>query len=157
MSGRRFTLPKTSRLHLKSDFDLLVSKGKNFRVFPLKVVYVWDDNGPRQNDAEASGQASDGSSPTQAAFVVPKKLFKKATHRNRIRRLMKEAWRLNIHELNDALMEKGRRLKTLLIFTGKELPDYAVVSSKIILILQRLRKENEVAADQDTAGPDSHL
>lgn len=165
MSGRRFTLPKTSRLHLKSDFGLLVSNGQQLRVFPLKAVYVWTEINPAKGTSHEKGNtANDGSnhslpaiSPSQAAFVVPKKLFKKATERNRIKRLMREAWRLNVLDLNDALKRKGRRLKTLLIFTGKELPDYATVSAKIILILQRLQKENEVASDQDHAGPDSHL
>lgn len=165
MSGQRFTLPKTSRLYLKSDFDLLVSGGKNFRFFPLKAVYLLSEckpvtvDSPAGNSEEAVPAAgrTPQTSVSQAAFVVPKRLFKKATDRNRIKRLMREAWRLNVGELNESLAGKGKCLKTLLIFTGKELPDYAVVSSKIILILQRLLKENEVAADQDSAGPDSHL
>lgn len=145
-------LPKSSRLRLKSDFDLLISGGRTIREHPVKAVYIriaasgLTGNGPHQTPAG-----------TQVAFVVPKKLFRKATDRNRIKRLMREAWRLHVHELNQSMLRQGKCLKTLLIFTGKELPDYATISSKIILILQRLHRENEVAADQDSAGPDSLL
>jgi ribonuclease P protein component len=151
-------LPKTSRLRLKSDFDLLFSGGRSLREHPVKAVYILQ---PATQGQEVSSEhlMAIGSpcAESQVAFVVPKKLFKKATDRNRVKRLMREAWRLNVHDLNSSLKKKGNCLKTLLIFTGKELPDYDTISSKIILILQRLLKQNEVAADQDSAGPDSHL
>ncbi len=41
----------------------------------------------------------------------------------------------------DVLTEKGRSMAMFLIYTGKELPDYATVKAKIGVLLQKLIKE----------------
>jgi ribonuclease P protein component len=53
---------------------------------------------------------------------------------------MRESYRLQKIFLQDGLKEKNLQLALFLIYTGKELPEYKMVSDKIELILHRLVK-----------------
>lgn len=77
----------------------------------------------------------------QAGFGASSRNFKKAVDRNRIKRLTREAYRLQKPILQEWLRKKDRSLALFFIYTGKELPDYEVVKDKIGLALQKLMKE----------------
>lgn len=79
--------------------------------------------------------------PLQAGFGVSSRHFKRAVDRNRIKRLSREAYRLQKQVLLDRLLEKERRMAVFFVFTGKELPDFATVSRQIGVALQKLTKE----------------
>jgi ribonuclease P protein component len=80
-------------------------------------------------------------SPLQAGFGAGARHFKKAVDRNRIKRLSREAYRLQKNPLLQRLEEKRLSLAVFFIYTGKELPDYGTVSDKIGVALQKLIKE----------------
>lgn len=92
---------------------------------PLRVVYQFE---------------SEGDSHIQAGFTVSKKYFKKAVHRNRIRRLMREAYRLQKIPLQNLLKTKNKRLSIFFIYTGKGLPDFANVYENMSRSLNQLFK-----------------
>lgn len=79
--------------------------------------------------------------PAQFALTVPKKKFKKAVQRNRIRRLMREAYRLNKHHLYDALQKEEKQLALLVIYTGQETMPFAEIESAMQQMLRRLIKK----------------
>lgn len=66
------------------------------------------------------------------------KHFKKAVDRNRIKRLLREAWRLQKAPLKTALEGKNRKLSVFIIYTGKELPEYAALSIKVGVLIDKL-------------------
>jgi len=80
-------------------------------------------------------------SPLQAGFGVSSRYFKKAVDRNRIKRLSREAYRLQKQPLFQRLEEKGLCLAVFFIYTGKDLPDHATVTHKIGVALEKLIKE----------------
>lgn len=81
--------------------------------------------------------------PAQIVFAVPKKTFPRAVDRNQIRRWMLEAYRLNKFILYDVLNHKKKQVALMLLYSGKEIPDYNLVSEKIIVILNRLSESYE--------------
>ena len=96
-----------------------------------------------QSAAQQPGQPSARAveSPLQAGFGAGARHFKKAVDRNRIKRLSREAYRLQKNPLLQRLEEKRLSLAVFFIYTGKELPDYGTVTDKIGVALQKLIKE----------------
>jgi ribonuclease P protein component len=76
----------------------------------------------------------------KAAFSVSTKNFKKATNRNRIKRLMRESYRLQKTSLEVRLKELHKSLSIFIIYTGNTLPEYENISAKMGKILSRVEK-----------------
>ena len=76
----------------------------------------------------------------QAAFSASSKNFKKAVERNRIKRVVREAWRLQKPSLNLALQENQQCMAVFIIYTGNALPQYKTVYDKMGKALEKLEK-----------------
>ena len=76
--------------------------------------------------------------PAQTAFSVPKRYFNNATDRNRIKRLLREAYRHHKSELYLKLSEAKQQYAMMLIFKGKEVPGYDVVKKNVAEIMGKL-------------------
>jgi ribonuclease P protein component len=120
------TLGKNERLKSRKGIDRVFREGKSFAFFPFRVYYA-----PLLLPIPH----------LQAGFGASSRNFKKAVDRNRIKRLSREAYRLQKQPLYDWLKEKDRTLAVFFIYTGKELPEYVLVKEKIGQALQKLIKE----------------
>jgi ribonuclease P protein component len=69
---------------------------------------------------------------------VSSKHFKRAVDRNRIKRLMREAYRLQKPELSEELEKKQQHLALFIIYTGRELPDHKLITENMRVVLQKL-------------------
>ena len=74
----------------------------------------------------------------QFGISVPKKKFKRAVDRNRIKRLVKEAVRVNKAELYEVLGNRNTSIKVMVVCNANEMPNYNLVEVKIKEILKRL-------------------
>lgn len=77
--------------------------------------------------------------PAQAGFTVPKKFFKHAVDRNRIKRLMREAYRLNKNNLYGKLVAGKQQISLMFVYKGKELPGHEVVTKAVLGCLNKLK------------------
>jgi len=81
--------------------------------------------------------------PVQVLIGVSKKRFKKAATRNRIKRLVREAYRTNKHIIYPLLEENNEQMAVAINFVGKKMPTYKETEQKIIILLQRLARDYE--------------
>lgn len=123
------TLPKRERIHLKKDIDELFAHGKGFVAYPLRVVFLTEDCPPDEGDAPRA----------MMMVSVGKKYFKRANKRNRVKRLVREAYRLSKPELIALLGERGVRAKLAFMFVGQELPSYHDIERAMAKTHKRLR------------------
>ena len=70
-----------------------------------------------------------------------KKHFKRAVDRNRVKRLVREAYRTQKQPLKELAKSKGVTLKVFFVYTGKELPLYIDVKEKVEMILKKLEEQ----------------
>ncbi len=124
-SKQRYTLGKTERLKSRKLIEQLFKEGKSFSVQPIRVY--WMLSPPNSN-----------TSYLQFGVAAGTKHFKHAVDRNRIKRLIREAYRLQKIELQLKLKDANLHLNVFFIFTGKEVPDYKLVFEKTGIALQKL-------------------
>ena len=125
MAGR-FTLGKRERLKSRKQIDELFRKGKSFSVFPLRITWHFVPS------AEAV---------LQAGVTVSKRFFKKAVHRNRIKRLLREAYRLEKGPLVTAVNERKVQAHLFFMYADKELPSFEVVHEAVKTALKKLQQK----------------
>ncbi len=70
--------------------------------------------------------------------AVPKRNFKKAVDRNAIKRLIKEAYRLNKEIVVNSAGEHNKNIIMMLLYSGKKIVVFKEVETKIVLILQQI-------------------
>jgi ribonuclease P protein component len=110
----------------------LFATGRTFSIYPLRVFYLI-------REVELKLDVIDA--PLQFGVGVSKRHFKKAVHRNRVKRLLKETYRIQKAALLDEVVEKGASLQVFAIFTGKDLPQFEELKDKVAEALERLKKE----------------
>lgn len=119
----KFTLKNKERLKGMKVIQRLFKEGKSFSQFPLRVIYL---------ETECRDAA------LQAGFTVSTRHFKHAVDRNRIKRLMRESYRLQKNPLADKLIKSQRQLAVFFIFTAAELPKYEEIFEKVGNALERI-------------------
>jgi ribonuclease P protein component len=118
---------RKEKLKSRKRIERVFREGKSLSLFPFKVWWLL--------------QPVPGEVPLQAGFGASSRQFKKAVDRNRIKRLSREAYRHQKQPLFQRLKETDRSMAVFFIYTGKDLPDYAAVTQKIGVALQKLIKE----------------
>ena len=118
-----FTYPKTEKLKSTATIDLLFSEGKSVSKYPLRLVYV---ENPNETEKLKFGVS------------VSKKYFKKAVDRNRFKRILRECYRLNKHQLLDNI---DKPYAMMFFYQTKEQLSYSEINKKTIQLFTKFLQE----------------
>lgn len=113
----------------------LFREGKAFLVFPLRVVY-----------RVAERVEGDKRATVRVLVSVPKKQFKHAVDRNRFKRLIREAYRLQQHELNNVLESQGLVMDVAFTAVHNQLPEFDFLKGRMAKILSKLVETQYIAS-----------
>ena len=113
------------KLKSKKTIDKLFNEGKSVSQNGFTLVYL---TGPLNTFY-----------PAQAGFSVPKKSFKHAVDRNRIKRLMREAYRLNKKTFYEKLLGPKQQMAIMFVYKGKELPTLETTTKAVLGCLNRIK------------------
>ncbi len=128
---RAFTFKKEERLCSKKLIDRLFNGGKSHSLaaFPLRVVYMEQDR-------------EDEKPQVQVLISVPKRCFKLAVKRNRVKRQIREAYRQQKHMLLDTLKKKPNSMVILaFIWLDDHLHDTDEVYKRVGSLLDRIKEK----------------
>ena len=95
--------------------------------FPLRLVYL---------EKEREGACP----PAQMLVSVPKRCFKRAVKRNRVKRQVREAFRHHKHLIGDVL-PTDRQLALAFIWLDDRLYDSTEVEQRVVSLLERLTEK----------------
>lgn len=112
---------KTERLKSKTAFDALFTNGKSVKYFPVRMVFL--PNVPAHNTG------------VQVGFSVSKRRFKNAPDRNRIKRQLREAYRLNKHQF---LTKLKQPYAVVFIYLHHQQLPYATIEKCVVACLEKL-------------------
>lgn len=135
---KQFTLGKNERLKSRKQIEQLFDEGKSFVVSSFRVYFIVNGVPIAIGRSMVNEKGL-----LQFGVGVSAKNFKRAVDRNRIKRLIREAWRLQKNELQEKIKITGKQLNVFFIYTGKELPDFATVKDKVDVALKKLADKTD--------------
>jgi len=133
LANTKYTLPKEERIKSRTLIDMLFAGGKSRSMvaFPLRVVYMVKE---RENLEPQ----------TQMLVSVPKRCFKRAVKRNRVKRQVREAYRHSRQILIDRLNSRDefdRSVVMAFIWLDDKLHETDEVSSKVTSLMTRVSEK----------------
>lgn len=126
-----FKFRKQEKLKSRKVIQQLFRNRQSFSVFPLRVI--WTEINPPFNEY-----------PVQFAVSVSKRSFPKAVKRNRIKRIIREAYRLNKSILYQQLEEKNCQYGMMFLYIGKKEPTFAEIEKAVKKAIKLIPKKLDV-------------
>lgn len=133
------TFPKSERLRHHSLVEKLFAEGQSLYEYPLRLVWrVMDAESLTSNFRD---HVPDTIAPLQLMITVPKKRRRHAVDRVRMRRIIREAWRLSRRPLRSYIeTETGlRTVSVAIIYMANENLPYAKIASRMEKLQEQLR------------------
>ena len=124
--AKPFSLGKKEKLKSRKQIETLFAEGKSFAVFPIRVTYSFS---PARGEPLA-----------QIGVTVSKRHFKKAVDRNRIKRLLREGYRLQKTEWVEAVKQNNLQAFLFFMYTDKTLASFDVIKAAMNQCLKKLEK-----------------
>lgn len=129
-------LPKYERICKENDIKTLFDQGTGVSVYPYRVIYLFRRDESRQ--------------PTVRLLVsVSKKRFHHAFKRNRVKRLIREAWRRNKASLYEICQKDNISVEVALVYTATVIHSYEEMLDKtrkaVLEIAKRYEKHRKIA------------
>ncbi len=130
----RFTFPKSEKLCGKIRIKTLYDSGKHFTCYPLRVTFI---SGIAYSIMVGHYSTTDLAA-VKVLIWAPKSLFKSAVSINRLRRQMREAYRLNSLPLKDYCGRKGITMQVAFNYIAKEQLPFAVIQKAMVKAVNKL-------------------
>lgn len=124
------TFSKKERVVSKKLIESLFEKGdsQSLAAFPMRAVYLQTER-------------HDEDSPVQILISVPKKRFKHAVDRNRVKRQVRESYRLNKQIICDVIPENKQMLIAFIWLSDKHYPTEEV-QKRVVSLLQKIARKS---------------
>ncbi|MBB3123128.1 ribonuclease P protein component [Mesoflavibacter sabulilitoris] len=116
----RYTYNKDEKLKSQKAIEQLFAEGKSVSAYPLRMVYL------------------DNQTQLKVGVSVSKRNFKLAVHRNRVKRLLREGYRLNKNLLIDNKLD---HYTLMILYISKEMPDFKIIDKKMKALLTKFNDQ----------------
>ncbi len=123
---KRFGFGRNERLKSRKRIEELFLQGQRLNQFPLRVTFQF---------LPAAGEPG-----VQAGVTASKKFFKKAVDRNRIKRLMRESYRLQKNGLIELMKEKDLKGLVFFMYSDKTIASFEVIKVAMQKAIMKLQK-----------------
>jgi ribonuclease P protein component len=123
MTEKIYGLSKLERISKKDSITHIFVEGKKIKYNSIKLVWI---------------KVPKSEIPIKVLFTVPKKLVKLAVNRNKLRRCIKEAYRLNNHNIKQKIVNSNYSIEIALVYSSTEHESFETINHTILQLLNRL-------------------
>jgi ribonuclease P protein component len=124
----KFTYQKKDKLKSRKQMQFLFSKGTAINMHPIRLLYTIEK-------AE-DGIFSDGV--LQVGVGAPSRQFRKAVQRNKVKRLLREGYRLEKPNFTNSINLTNTRLNLFFLYVDANVQTQQQIQATIKLLLQKL-------------------
>jgi len=122
------SFPASQKLKSRKVIGQLFESGKHTKAYPIKVIYAVSEYDLKFHAAYV-----------QMGISVPKRSFKSAVDRNRIKRQVREAYRMQHQALLSTARDCNIHLAMMMIYIDRKEPDFKYLEKKIQKLLVQLK------------------
>jgi len=120
-----YTFPNEEKLKSRKLIGKIFEEGHVVKAYPIRIQFIFHDY--------------DNLPTAQAGFSVPKRNFKLAVDRNRIKRQLREVYRLHKLSLIDRLEENNKKVALMIICTAQEKLPYDILEKLILKAIAKIK------------------
>ena len=136
MNATNHSFGKKHRLSSHTLIERLFGEGYSFFAYPFRCVWMVADPVPGKDTASV-----------QILVSVSKKNHKRAVSRNKLKRRIREAYRLNRHGWGEIPLPENKRLLVAFIYSSREILEYSVIEHGVVKILSEIQKRLAAGID----------
>ncbi len=122
---------KSERLCSRKAIGRLFEDGHEVFLYPFRLLWNYAEN--------------DNCSQVRVMIAVPRKKIRKAVHRNRVKRLIREAYRRNKHILYENHRFSDRNIEMVIIYVSGSIHNYDHINLRLVELLKRLISADEIS------------
>jgi ribonuclease P protein component len=130
----KYTFNKKEKLTGERLVQEVFASKNRFLNYPLKINYIT--------------LSTDDTTNVRVLTGCPKRNFKKAVDRNRIKRLLREAYRLNCHPLKSHMEITQQKMALAIVYIGEEMPNFDLIENKIKKTITRLIQDTQISVSE---------
>lgn len=123
----KYSFSRNDRLAGKKNIEHLFTSGQRLSIGTLRFLWIANSAGDKAG--------------VKIAISVSKKLHKKAVDRNKIRRRIREAYRIRKKEILEAAIAMHSEIHIMIIYYSTEIMSYDVIAEWIKTAMQRIQEK----------------
>lgn len=120
------TYPRSEKLKSRKLIQELFARGKSVSAAPIKCLYIIQPEGMTEL--------------IQTGVGVSARNFRKSVQRNRIKRMLREAYRNNNQSLHQTISQQKTSLALFMLYVGKDMPEWNTLQTAVKASLEKLQK-----------------
>ena len=131
-----FTYQKADKLKSRKQTQHLFSKGSSITVFPIKLIYTIESLSNLLDEAGLHKITAAGL--LQAGVGATTRNFRKAVQRNRVKRLLREAYRLEKPHFLSQISLANKRVNLFFLYSHSDILSQSEIQNKVRTLLAQL-------------------
>lgn len=138
-----FTYQKKDKLKSRKQTQFLFAKGSAITVGPIRLLYTIETENAEaslieKSSIEKSDKENFSKGVLQAGVGAPSRHFRKAVMRNKVKRLLREGYRMERPAFMSAINIEHKRLNLFFLYTDTKVLTQTEIQEKIKAVLQKL-------------------